>query len=111
VQVDPIKPTLKAPATERLKQNIANRFQFCFNFAFDFNLHRYTKGMERRQLTALLRGRPVQVDPIKLTLRAPGTKRLKLEQHEPLSKPAFKINLRRYPAGTRRSAARSGCRS
>jgi hypothetical protein len=38
----------------------------------------------------------VQVDPIKPTLKAPGTKRLKLDHDEPLSNFAFKINLRHY---------------
>ena len=40
-------------------------------------------------------GRAVQVDPIKPTLKAPGTKRLKLKYDEPLSKIAFEFNLRR----------------
>jgi hypothetical protein len=38
----------------------------------------------------------VQVDPIKPTLKAPGIKLLKLKYDKPLSKFAFKINLRRY---------------
>jgi len=38
----------------------------------------------------------VQVDPIKPMLEAPGTKRLELEHDEPLSKCAFKFQLRRY---------------
>ena len=38
----------------------------------------------------------MQVDPIKPTLKASGTKRLKLKYDEPLSKLAFKFNLRRY---------------
>ena len=42
------------------------------------------------------RGRAVQVDPIKATLKAPGTKRLKLKCDEPLLSFAFKYNLRRY---------------
>ena len=41
-------------------------------------------------------GRAVQVDPIKPTLKAPGTKRLKLKYDELLSSFAFKFNLRRY---------------
>jgi hypothetical protein len=41
-------------------------------------------------------GRAVQVDPIKPKLKPPGTKRLKLQYDEPLSKYAFKFNLRRY---------------
>jgi len=40
--VDPIKPTLKAPVTQRLKLKYVNCFQFCLNFAFNFNLRRYT---------------------------------------------------------------------
>jgi hypothetical protein len=41
----------------------------------------------------------VQVDPIKPTLKAPGTKRLKLNYDELLSNFAFKFNLRRYDVG------------
>ena len=38
----------------------------------------------------------MHADPIKPTLRAPGTKRLKLSYDGSLSKFAFKFNLRRY---------------
>jgi len=38
----------------------------------------------------------VQVAPIKPTLKAPGSKRLKLNFYGPLSNFAFKFNLRRY---------------
>jgi len=38
----------------------------------------------------------MQVDPVKPKLKLPGTKRLKLNCGEPLSKMAFKFNLRRY---------------
>ena len=41
-------------------------------------------------------GREVQVEPIKPTLKAPGTKRLKPKCDEPLSNFAFNFNLRRY---------------
>jgi hypothetical protein len=41
-------------------------------------------------------GKTVQVYPFKPTLKAPGTKRLKLKYDEPFSKIAFKFNLRRY---------------
>ena len=41
-------------------------------------------------------GRAVQVDPIKPTLKPPGTKRLKLEYDEPLSSFAFNFKLRHY---------------
>ena len=38
----------------------------------------------------------MQVDPIKPTLKAPGIECLKLQYDKPLSKFAFKFNLRRY---------------
>jgi len=38
----------------------------------------------------------VQVDPMKLTLKAPGTKHSKLQYDVQLSNFAFKSNLRRY---------------
>ena len=38
----------------------------------------------------------VQGDPIRPTLKAPGTKRLRLKSDEPLSNFAFKFELRRY---------------
>ena len=38
----------------------------------------------------------MQLDPIKLTVKAPGTKRLKLKCDKLLSTSAFKLNLRRY---------------
>jgi hypothetical protein len=41
-------------------------------------------------------GEAVQVDPIKPTLKAPGTNRLKLNYDALLSNVAFKFNLRRY---------------
>jgi len=45
------------------------------------------------------RGGAVQVDPMRLTLRPTGTKRLKLKCDVLLSTSAFKFNLRRYPVG------------
>ena len=53
----------------------------------------------RRGVPRRLHGRAVQVDPIKPTLKAAGTKRLKLKYYEPLSNFALKINLRRYITG------------
>jgi hypothetical protein len=44
-------------------------------------------------------GRAVQVDPMKPTLKAPGTKRLKLKHDQPLRNFAFKFKLRRYDMG------------
>jgi len=46
------------------------------------------------------RGRAVQVDPIKLTVKAPGTKHSKLKCVEPPSNAAFNFNLRRYSVDT-----------
>ena len=45
---------------------------------------------------AVHRGRAVQVDPIKPTLRPRGSKRLKLEDEKRLSNFAFNFNLRRH---------------
>jgi len=44
----------------------------------------------------LLTGRAVQVDPIKPTLKPPGTERFELNYEEQLSNFGFKYNLRRY---------------
>ena len=41
----------------------------------------------------------MQVDPIKPTLKAAETKRLKLKYHKLLSNIAFNFNLRRYTVG------------
>jgi hypothetical protein len=46
-------------------------------------------------------GRPVQVDPTKPTLKAPGTKHSKPSYDEPPSKVSFKFNLRRYISAPR----------
>jgi hypothetical protein len=40
VQIDPVKPTLKAPGTECLKPEYEGLLS---NFGFKFNLRRYTK--------------------------------------------------------------------
>jgi hypothetical protein len=42
------------------------------------------------------RGKAVQVDPVKLNLKPPGSELLKPERDEPLSNIAFKLKLRRY---------------
>ena len=49
---------------------------------------------------AAVRGRAEQVDPIKHVLKAPGSKRLKVKYHAPLSNFAFKSSLRRYTEGS-----------
>jgi len=100
VQVDPIKPLLKAPGTKRLKLKHGEQLS---NFAFKFNLRRYSPVQQQRAAEsavalALLTGpgRAVQVDPIKPTLKAPGSKRLKLQHEKLLSNFSFNFDLRRY---------------
>ena len=44
-------------------------------------------------------GEAVQVDPMQLNLKPPGTVRLKLQCDDPLSNSGFKFNLRRYSSG------------
>ena len=51
-------------------------------------------------------GRAVQIDPMKLALKAPGSMLMKLVYDEPLSTFAFKLNLRRYVKGIRDTFAR-----
>jgi WD40 repeat protein len=162
VQVDPIKPTLKAPGTKGLK------LKCCIlpsTSTFKFDLRRYNKvsskvltigwsndgqylalgqydgsvsirdkaGGEKVLIArdgpvwtlawnpsreephdVLALGEAVQVDPIKPTLQAPGTKRLTLDDDAPLSDFAFKFNLHRYSwgAGTARcrSTSSTACR-
>jgi len=53
-------------------------------------------------------GRAVQVDPIKPMLKAPGTKRLKLNGNELHSNFAFKFNMRRYSLDSAGSSAVHG---
>jgi len=88
VQVDPIRPTLKAPGIKLLKVKYDKPLSI---FAFKFNLRRSTLAAAR----AAALGMAVQVDPIKPTLKASGTKRLKLKHCKLLSSFAFKFNLRR----------------
>ena len=45
-------------------------------------------------------GRAVQVDPTQPTLKVPGIKLFKLKFDKPLSKIAFKFDLRRYTSAT-----------
>ena len=86
VQVDPIKPTLKAPGTKRLK---LKRVDPLSSFGFKFNLHRYIKAENIGQLTSfsgtvtrtsevrpeLLLGRGAHSLTSKLNLRTFGTHR------------------------------------
>jgi hypothetical protein len=71
VQVDPIKPALKAPGSKGLELISDAPLSNC---AFKFNLRRYSVG--RRHEQGAVRRRAVQVDPTKPALKAPGTLRL-----------------------------------
>jgi len=92
-----------------------NCFQFCFNFAVNFNLRRFNQRRQPVRQRVIRRaqprpqrlGRAVQVDPIKPMLKAPRIKRLKLIRDEPLSNFAFKFNLRRYDSGGEYNSADS----
>jgi len=54
VQVDPVKPTLKAPGTMRLK---AKHVKLLSNFAVRFNLRRYTSVLQFVDLAGSERAR------------------------------------------------------
>jgi hypothetical protein len=54
-------------------------------------------------------GRAMQVDPIKPTLKAPGTKILNLKYYKLLSGFAYKANLRRYTKATRMECSALAC--
>ena len=62
------------------------------------------RGGECVQDPGRLHGKAVQLDPMKLVLKAPGNKSLKSNyDYKPLSCVGFKFNLRRYTAGELRA--------
>jgi len=101
--------TLKAPGTKRLQLKYDKLLTI---FAFNFNLRRYMKGVldEFGGVSAQVLdlsdaniwgggGRAVQVHPMKPTLKAPETKRLKVKHDQLLSillQCCFQNDLRRY---------------
>ena len=94
-------PKSKAPGTKRLK--------LCYDIvlsssALKFNLRRYTLEVRGAFFTLFsgelkILGRAVQVDPMKPSLKAPGTNRLKVKYDDPLSNFPFIFNLRCYTWG------------
>jgi len=114
VQVDPIKPTLKAPGNGRLKLKCDILLS---SFAIRVNLRRYTPEFPLYMLADIVDvyyvdayGRAVQIDPMKPVLKAPGTMLLKPICDERLSNFAFKFNLRCYitaPSNTSKRATTS----
>ena len=71
VQVEPMKPVLKALGTELL---ILKCGELLSRFAFNFNLRRCSTGSRSRTsrtIRCVLQGRAVQVDAIKPVLKAP----------------------------------------
>ena len=96
---------MKALGTKRLKLKCDKLLS---TFAFNINLRRHNVVSLRARnlcdggsvayttLRVVPPGEAVQLDPIEPTLKAPGTKRLKLKCDELLSSFASNINLRRY---------------
>jgi hypothetical protein len=80
VQVDPIKHTFKAPGPKNLKLEYDHLLStFAFNFCFQIQLWPLQHGDDGWQSRAMaFLGRAVQVETMKLMLKAPGTKHLKL---------------------------------
>jgi hypothetical protein len=62
------------------------------------------------QAATVPHGQAMHVDPFKPTLKAPGTKRLKLDYDKSVSNFAFKFNLRGYSTGQTREALRATAR-
>jgi len=69
VQVDPIKPTLKPPGTKRLKLKCD---ELLTNFAFKFNLRRFTEAAAARMVRRcwLTLSKPVLRAPLVSVLEA-----------------------------------------
>ena len=73
MKVGPIKPKVIPPGTTRWKLKTDTLLS---NPAFKSNLRRYAEASLRNAFVD--HGMAVQVDPIKPTLKPPGTKRFKL---------------------------------
>ena len=67
MQVDPIKPTLKAPGTKPLKLKYG---KLVSNFAFNFNLRRYIKALTQHPAFDIKN--PNKVGRCRLTLSNPS---------------------------------------
>jgi hypothetical protein len=84
-QVDPIKPTLKAPGTKglilRCNKPLSKLLQFCFQIQHAPLHHGAGHRAEAvgHGAEVARQGERVQVDPIKPTWKAPGIKLLKLK--------------------------------
>jgi hypothetical protein len=111
VQFDPIKTQLKVPRLSVLKLQYDELHS---NFAFKFNLRRYTQDADTHaarphawRLLLPRQGRALQVDPMKPTLKPPGSQRGNLEHEKLLSNFAFNFNLCRYTKATPAAAAAS----
>jgi len=96
VQLDPIKPKLKLPGTQRFKFQCE---ELPSSFAFKFNLRRYNwvswdGGGTHRYLNCYHAS-------VRAAFKFNGrckTQRLKLEYHKLLTTSAFNFNLRQYSA-------------
>ena len=100
MQLDPIKPAAKATGTKRLKLRY---YEVLSSAAFIFNWRRCALAWNLPHTcifqSDIVVGWCRLVDPNKPTLKAPGSRRLKLEDEKKLSNFAFKFNLRRYTVG------------
>jgi len=87
--------TLSNPSSNRLELSVLKltRGDTAFNFWFQIQVVAVQHGGGAGH------GRAVQADPIKHTLKAPGTKSLILMCDDPLSNFGFKFNLCRYTMG------------
>jgi hypothetical protein len=88
VQVEPMKPALKAPVSMLLKPRYDGPLSSC---AFNSNLRRYVTAYPT--IIYLRDGRAVQVGPIKPRLKAPGHKRLKLRYDKTGFEFCFQVEL------------------
>ena len=109
MQVEPIKPMLKAPGIELLQQVRGIAVKFCFQIQVALLQQGGVQSDRRRGVRGggrgpgdgadRVQGRTVQVDPIKPVLKPPGTQRSKLDFDGLLSSFPYKFSLRRYSTG------------
>ena len=91
MQVDPKTPRLEAPGAKRWKLKYAEPLS---NSAFNFNLRRYTTdGRTEAMLSPRRRGKAMQVDPIKPTLKPPGAMRVEAKLRYTAFKVCFEVQL------------------
>jgi hypothetical protein len=94
--------TLPSSEEYQLNRMVMNYFcRFCRPDKAPLRLSAHPGAVEVSVSLDLGRARAVHVEPMNSMLRAPGTKRLKLQYDEPPSKFAFRFTLGRYTSGAR----------